>query len=303
MCHKDLYDLWSWMQWWIKQEILEAADQGLHCLAWQDNIEGIIIERADCNDTSESVLNVEITKDLEIQNIHGSLDQEHHGNSNFVETKDFELSQTSTLEEQVADAEVLGEESELGYNNFDGNPEAFEEGCNEDIFLDGELQEEQILTEKNEGSDVEETEGDEYKNNNDGGDKFFVIQPFDDQGKSQSIDKFFMVQLYEGKENNYGQVTDLHKDQDLNDVEREQDNSGGIDEKDLEGGDPFRDIEIEDLEAEKENVNGTMNEVEKLTCTDAISPLSKIHYQRDRKKSQDASKLDSFLDSYEEIII
>jgi hypothetical protein len=77
-------------------------------------------------------------------------------------------------------------------------------------------------------------------------------------------------------------------------VEREEDNSGGIDAKDLEGGDPFRDIEIEDLEAEKENVNGTMNEVEKLTCTDAISPLSKIHYQYDHKKSQD---------SYEEIII
>ena len=216
--------------------------------------------------------------------------------------REFEISQTSTVEEQVADAEVLGEDPESGNNNSDCDLEVFEEGCNEDNFLDAELQEEQILTEKNEGSAVEEREEDEYKNNDEGY-KFFVIQPFDDQGRSQKIHKFFIVQPFQGKENDYDQVTGLQKDQDLNYVEGEQDNSGGVDEKDADRGDLFRDIEIEDLEAEKGNVSGTMNELEKLTCTDANSPLSRMHYQCDHKKSQDATKLDSFQDSYEEIII
>ena len=114
---------------------------------------------------------------------------------------------------------------------------------------------------------------------------------------------FFMVQPFQGKENDSDQVADLQEDQDLNYVEGEQDNSGRVDEKDADGGDLFRDIEIEDLEAEKLIVSGTMNEVEKLTCTDANPPLSKTHYQCDHKKSQDATKLDSFQDSYEEITI
>ena len=221
-----------------------------------------------CKDTSEDVLDAEITRDLEIQNIHGSLDQEHHGNSNFVETeREFELSQTSTVEEQEADAEVLGKDPELG-NNSDCDLEVLEEGCNEDNIIDAKLQEEQILTEKNEGSAVEEREEDEYKNNNDEGYKFFVIQPFD----GQNIHKFFMVQPFQGKENDSDQVADLQKDQDLNYVEGEQDNSGRVDEKDADGGDLFRDIEIEDLEAEKGNVSGTMNEVEKLTCMHRCQP-------------------------------
>ena len=301
---QDLKYVWSWIQWWLKQEILEVADQGLHCLAWQDNTEEVITERAECKNTSENILGAEITRDLEIQNIHGNSDQKHHGNSNLVETdREFELSQTSTVEEQVADPEVLGEDPELGDNNSDSDLEVFEEGCNEDIFLDSELQEEQILTAKLEGLAVEGREKDRYKHNNDEGYKFFVLQPSDDQGKFHNIHKFFAVQPFQCKENNYDQVTDLQKDQDLNDVEGEQDNSGGVDEKDADVGDLFKDIEIEDLEAEKGNVSGTMTEVEKLTCTDANSPLSKMHYQCDHKKSQYATKLDSCLDSYEEIII
>ena len=128
--------------------------------------------------------------------------------------REFELSQTSTVEEQEADVEVLGEDPELG-NNSDCDLEVLEERCNEDNILDAKLQEEQILTEKNEGSAVEEREEDEYKNNNDEGYKFFVIQPFDGQGRSQNIHKFFMVQPFQGKENDSDQVADLQKDQDM----------------------------------------------------------------------------------------
>jgi len=173
-----------------------------------------------------------------------------------VETeREFELSQTSTVEEPEADAEVLGEDPELG-NNSDCDLEVFEEGCNEDNILDAELQEEQILTENNEGSAVEEREEDEYKNDNDEVYKFFSIQPFDDQGRSPNIHKFFIVQPFQGKENDSDQVADLQKDQDLKYVEGEQDNSGRVDEKDADGGDVFLDIEIEDLEAEKGYVSG-----------------------------------------------
>jgi len=105
------------------------------------------------------------------------------------------------------------------------------------------------------------------------------VQPLEVEDDEE---KFFIVQSLEDKETEQDRVVALMDSSDYEDIT-----------------DVFRDIEIEDLEAEKENVVGGNNvatEVEKLFVRDSNNSSQK-------KKLQETSKVDSCLEAYEEIII
>lgn len=121
---------------------------------------------------------------------------------------------------------------------------------------------------------------------------FKLQQPLEVQDEDE---KFFIVQSLDDKETDQDRVIALMKNQDL------KRDGGSSDYDDIT--DMFRDIEIEDLEAEKENVGGNNGtDVEKF-LRDNNPLMSKIHYRGDHKKLQDTSNVDSCLETYEEIII
>lgn len=221
-------------QWWVKQELLEIVEQGLHCLAWQSNMKaGYEVE--DCKDSSAKVVDSRDTEGV---------------------AKCFKIN-GSTGEENTKVKERCDEEI--------------------DVFLDAEVEQGQGQRLPEEGQDA-------------GTQRFFMFQP---QERDED-EKFFIVQPLDDKETDQDRVVALMKSQDVN---KEGEYSDYEDITDV-----FRDIEIEDLEAEKENVGGNGTDVEKF-LRDNSPLISKIHYRGDHKKLQDTSKLDSCLEPYEEIII
>lgn len=221
----------------MKQELLEVADQGLHSLAWQSNIEA-----ESCKDSSAKTV----------------VDSHDPG-----APKDGKLS--------VNNCEKHGDHEEVDDNSKEKN------SCDEeiDVFLDAEVEQDQSKLEENPPQDDEETQ------------KLFKFQPRD----PDDDEKFFIVQPLDEKESEQDRVIALMKNQDL---------TGSSDYEDIT--DVFRDIEIEDLEAEKENAGGNVIDVEKF-LRDNGPLISKIHYKGDHKKLQDTSKTESCLETYEEIII
>lgn len=127
--------------------------------------------------------------------------------------------------------------------------------------------------------------------------RLFKFQPLVAKERDEESEKLFVVQPLEDKEKDQDRVIDLMKQQDLNHVndldEDFRNNPDCEDRKDV-----YRDIEIEDLEAEKENVGENMSEAEYF-LKDNSSLLSKVQLKGGHKKLQDATKVDS----YEEIII
>lgn len=140
---------------------------------------------------------------------------------------------------------------------------------------------------------VEQDQANKLELEDEGTQRLFKLQqPLEVQDEDE---KFFIVQSLDDKETDQDRVIALMKNQDL---KRE---GGSSDYDNIT--DMFRDIEIEDLEAEKENVGGNNGtDVEKF-LRDNNPLLSKIHYRGDHKKLQDTSNVDSCLETYEEIII
>lgn len=228
--------------WWVEQELLEVADQGLHCLAWQSNN----IEGENCKDSSAKVTD--------------SRDREGA-------SKNFKVKGNS--------GEKCGAQEELSENT------KVEYSCDEetDHFLDAEVEQDQAQQEQR----LPMPEEDEETH------KLFKVQPRDTDEDSA---KFFIVQPLDDDQQTEqdGVVALMTKKQDTGSSDYE-----GI-------TDVFRDIEIEDLEAEKENVGGNGTDVEKI-LRDNSPLMSKIHYRGEHEKLQDTSKVDPCLETYEEIII
>lgn len=170
---------------------------------------------------------------------------------------------------------MLNSKETNGLEELEDNNAKVKDSCEEiDVFLDAELEQDQGKLEQRLPDD-----------------RFLKFQP---QQERDDDEKFFIVQPLDDKETDQDRVIAFVKNQDEN---RDGDSSDYEDITDV-----FRDIEIEDLEAEKENVGGNnIADVEKVFSRDNSSPLlSKIHY----KNPQDTSKLDSCLvETFEEIII
>jgi len=225
----------------VEQELLEVADQGLHCLAWQSNIEG-----EDCRNSSAKIVDSQdtegVAKNCKMNAIlNGNTGEKYNAHAEFEENTKVKDSCDEKIDVFLLHAEVGQDWAKL----------------------------EQRLPEDDEGTH-----------------RLFKFQPLD----RDEDEKFFIVQPLDDIETEQDRVIALMKNQD----------QGSSDYEDIT--DVFRDIEIEDLEAEKENVGGNVTDVEKF-LRDNRPLMSKIHYGGDHKKLQDSSKVDSCLETYEEIII
>lgn len=223
----------------MEQELLEVADQGLHCLAWQSNI-----KEENCKDSSAKVT-------------------DSHGREGA--SKSFKMNGNSG--EKYGAQEELSEKRKVEYSG----------GEETDIFLDAEVEQDQGKLEQR----LPMPEEDEETH------KLFKLQPRDTDEHSA---KFFIVQPLDDQQSEQDGVIALMKNKDLGSRDYEY------------VTDVFRDIEIEDLEAEKENVGRNGTDVEKV-LSDNSPLMSKIHYRVDHKRLQDTSKVDPCLETYEEIII
>ncbi|KAG0581249.1 hypothetical protein M758_4G240500 [Ceratodon purpureus] len=171
-----------------------------------------------------------------------------------------------------------------------------EEGADEeaDVFLDAEVGDDQTKVQQEHVFEIDahrlqpEDENSTHR--------LFKFQPLVAKERDEEREKLFIVQPFEDKEKDQDRVIDLMKNQDMNHGNNlDEDSSNDTDCEDTK--DIYRDIEIEDLEAEKENVGENMSEVDNF-LKDNSSLMSKIQL-KGHKKLQDATKVDS----YEEIII
>lgn len=219
----------------MEQELLEVADLGLHCLAWQSNGKPGY-EGEDSRDSAKAVDN------RDTKGISKSL------RSNAV---------------------------------MNGSPEVGDDQT--------KVQQEHVFEVDAQRLQPEDGEKSTHR--------LFQFQPLVAKERDEASGKLFIVQPLEGKEKDQDRVIDLMKNRDLNHVNNsDEDSWNGTDCE--ERKDVYRDIEIEDLEAEKENVGENMCEVENF-LKDNSSSMSKNQLRGGHKKLQDATKVDS----YEEIII
>lgn len=268
----------------MKQELLEVADLGLHCLAWQSNVKPGY-EGEDSRDSAKAVDNQDtkgISKNLRSNAVmNGSTGEKNNDSCAVGLTKPIEVAQ---------DISELEENSKL---KDSCEEEADEEA---DVVLDAEVGDDQTKVQQEHVSEIDgqrlQSE-DEDKSTQ----RLFKFQPLVAKERDEESEKLFVVQPLEDKEKDQDRVIDLMKQQDLNHVndldEDFRNNPDCEDRKDV-----YRDIEIEDLEAEKENVGENMSEAEYF-LKDNSSLLSKVQLKGGHKKLQDATKVDS----YEEIII
>lgn len=268
----------------MEQELLEVADLGLHCLAWQSNGKPGY-EGEDSRDSAKAVDNRDtkgISKSLRSNAVmNGSPGEKNNDCCAVGLTKPIEVAQDiSELEENTKLKDSCEEEAD-------------EEA---DVFLDAEVGDDQTKVQQEHVFEVDaqrlQPEDGEKSTH-----RLFQFQPLVAKERDEASGKLFIVQPLEGKEKDQDRVIDLMKNRDLNHVNNsDEDSWNGTDCE--ERKDVYRDIEIEDLEAEKENVGENMCEVENF-LKDNSSSMSKNQLRGGHKKLQDATKVDS----YEEIII
>ena len=269
----------------MEQELFEVADLGLHCLAWQTDVKPGY-EGEDSRDPAKAVDNQDtkgISKNLRSNAVmNGSTGEKNNDSCAVGLTKPIEVAQDiSELEENTKLKHCCEEEAD-------------EEA---DVFLDAEVGDDQTKVQQEHVFEIDAQRlqpEDKEKSNH----RLFKFQPLVAKERDEESEKLFIVQTLEDKEKVQDRVIDLMKTQDQNHVNNSDENSRnniGCEDRKL---DVYRDIEIEDLEAEKENVGENMFEVENYLKENS-SLMSKIQLKGGQKKLQDATKIDS----YEEIII
>nr|PNR39316.1 hypothetical protein PHYPA_019594 [Physcomitrium patens] len=220
----------------LKQELLEVADEGLHCLAWQ-SYKTPSYEREDCS--------VHSIQAVDIKRTGGTI---------------------GSFKSNVTTNDSAGVETipiEKAHDNFEdlGNTKLkdFCEAADENVFLDSEVGDNRVGVEHEHllQLDIHSLQpGDQ----DDSSHKFFKFQSLDVK-ESDENEKFFIVQPLEYKCKDQDQVIDLMKNQGLNHALRNTEFPNYTSYED------FSDIEIEDLEAEKENISRNMTEAETFKIT------------------------------------